>query len=520
MSDLFFYTMVGAFVGGVAVGSFFSISLPLVAWLLGLALITALGACRSEKLISRQILLFFSVCLFCGSVGMLRVELQTPVVKPSLSQQLGEKIELEGVVVREPENRAYTTHLYVEAEGVIFLIFADPFVPVEYGDLINFGGELSLPENFETDLGRTFNYSGYLAARGVGYIISFAEVELIEKAAGNKFLIRLYRGKSSFIEQLENILPAPQVGLGEGLLLGVKQALGDDLETAFRRSGLIHIVVLSGYNVMLVVTFFMYVLSYVLPYRLRLLVGIVAITVFALLVGLSATVLRASVMAALLLLLRFSNHTYHVLRALMLAGIIMLLLNPYLLLYDIGFQLSFMATTGLILLAEPVSNYLHRVPKLFGLREFLTATLVTQFFVLPLLLYHIGEVSIVSIIANVLVLPIVPVAMMLTFITGVLGWVWSPVAYICGYLAYLSLQYIIIVTQTLAGTPLATVSVPAFSEWFLLIGYVFIATFAYLIISKKVTNKETSKHKSIKKLDYDSWEIVAEEDVLQKIHNQ
>jgi len=150
------------------------------------------------------------------------------------------------------------------------------------------------------------------------------------------------------MRSIEAVIPEPQVGLAEGLLLGVKQALGDELEVVFRKTGIIHIVVLSGYNVMLVVIFITYVLSYVLPYRARVPFGILAIVCFAVLVGLSATVVRASIMASLILFARATGRTYAVMRALCFAGVIMVLINPYLLVYDVGFQLSFLATLGLI----------------------------------------------------------------------------------------------------------------------------------------------------------------------------
>jgi competence protein ComEC len=255
-------------------------------------------------------------------------------------------------------------------------------------------------------------------------------------------------------------------------LLGVKQALGDELEIAFRQTGIIHIVVLSGYNVMLVVGFFWWFSSWMLPLRGRIVFGLIGITLFALVVGLSATVVRASIMAAILLLGKLLGRKYDVLRALLFAALIMVLINPYILLYDIGFQLSFMATLGLVLVLPQFESTLATHSTQLKFRDLFFATVVTQIFVLPLLMYHIGEVSLVSVLVNMLVLPMVPVAMLLTFITGLVGAVSIPLGSLVGLLAYLPLQYILVVAELFAAFPFAVVTIPDISVWAVLGMYI------------------------------------------------
>ena len=161
----------------------------------------------------------------------------------------------------------------------------------------------------------------------------------------------LFIFKQKFIKALEAVIPEPQAGLGEGLLLGVNEALGDELKTAFRKTGIIHIVVLSGYNVMIVAEAIMRLLAFWFTPWIRLLIGLIAIGGFAFLVGLGPTVVRASLMAALILVARATGRHYAVLRSLMFAGLVMLIFNPHLLVFDPGFQLSFLATLALIWLA-------------------------------------------------------------------------------------------------------------------------------------------------------------------------
>ena len=473
-----FYLAILAFTFGVFVATFVSIPLPTLLWVMLLAFICTLFWYRSTY--SDEIIGWLSVGLVLTFfvLGALRFELASWSFGHSdLEQSVGEKVVLNGVISKEPDKRENTTQLFVQTENDLVLVTTDRYQMVQYGDEITVSGKLEKPEAFNTDLGRTFNYPGYLLAKGVEYKISFAEVEVINDNQGNFIITQLLNFKTLFMSKIEALIPEPAVGLGEGLLLGVKQALGDELETAFRKTGIIHIVVLSGYNIMLVVVFVMYILSYFLSLRPKVVVGILAITGFALLVGLSATVVRASIMATLLLLAQAFGRMYLVLRGLLIAGIIMILFNPYLLVYDVGFQLSFLATLGLILISPHCENLFAKVTTKGGIRMFIVATIATQIAVLPLLLYQIGEFSVVSVLVNVLVLPMVPVAMFLTFVTGMTAFLSINLAWLFSYPTYWSLTYINSVALWFADFSFSAYMVPAFPFYivplaYLVMGYI------------------------------------------------
>lgn len=481
------YAATIAFTLGVFLRSVYAIGLAEIVFVLVLACGVGVLWRKNASGIFAPQLLIASVALFCIALGMLRLEWASwSEVNPQFESRVGSEVVLEGTIVREPDVRESTTHLYTNVEGETILVIADRYGSYTYGDVIAVTGLLGKPESFETDLGRTFNYPGYLHARGVSYTLSYTTVERIDTGSGNPIIATLLAWKHAFMRSIESLLPEPQVGLSEGLLLGVKRALGEDLERVFRETGIIHIVVLSGYNIMLVVAFVTFFLSALLPRRWQLPFGLVAIASFALLVGLSATVVRASIMAALYLVARSLYRTYVVVRALMLAGVVMLCINPYLLAFDTGFQLSFVATLGLILLAPHIEARLMRVPNTFlKTREFLTATLATQIFVLPVLLYQIGEFSVVSVIVNVLVLPMVPVAMLLTFITGMVSVVSTSVASVLALFTYVSLSYIIVVAEWFAAVPFASYVVPAFPFWMVVVSY---GALGYLVWRLEYTN--------------------------------
>ena len=520
MRGRFFYTIGIAFASGIFLRSFFDIGYAGIgfSFVLGVSFVCAWRI--KTKGINSPLFLSSLFFIFLA-LGLLRLEM-SEVSGSVFGEYEGEKVLFVGKIAREPEVRETNTHLYIDPTDIgndsdeLVLVttdkFSNPGVGLAYGDTVYVEGTLELPESFETDTGRMFDYPGYLKARGIEYVVSFGKVTL-EKEEEGTFLGALFRGKNTFMRTVEEAIPEPHAGLGEGVLLGVKRAIGKDLEQTFRETGIIHIVVLSGYNIMIVVECMTFVLAYLFRPRMQMVLGIGIILLFALLVGLSATVIRASMMAGLLLIARGTGRTYAVLRALIFAGVLMLIHNPYLLVHDPGFQLSFLATLGLILLSPPIESRLIYIPTMIGMRKFVTATLATQIFVLPLLLYQMGMFSAVAVLVNVLVLPMVPVAMLLTFLTGIFGMISSTLGLGIGYVTYLSLEYIIKVAEFFGSLPFASSQVGVFPFWVVLCTYGVMT----VVLSVLLKNKDEGTHiddlvpkKTETTNDYEGWTIVEE----------
>lgn len=448
------------------------------------------------KIKSKFSWLWVAVFFLALALGIARTEqVKTEFTESFLASQVGEKVELVGVINKSPEKRENSLLAVVNVDGELIQISTNRSAKLLYGDEVAVKGKLVLPASFETDYGRVFNYPGYLSAQGIKYQISFAEVEVIQSGQGNKIIGVLLVFKEKFMAKLEARLPEPEVGLGEGLLLGVKQALGNDLEEAFRKTGLVHIVVLSGYNVMLVVAFFLFFLKSLSRFW-QMIFGLVAITAFAFLVGLGATVVRACLMASLLLIVDATGRIYFVMRALFLAGFLMVFFNPLTLVFDVGFQLSFLATLGLILIVPILEKYFNKVPNFLDWRSFLLATVATQIAVLPILLYQIGQLSLIAVLANVVVLPAVPLAMLFTFLVGILSFVSDTLATVFVYPAYWSLSYINNLTLYLADFKYAAVGVPSFGFYLVPISYALMA-FLWWKLWQPESTLETEKENKI-----------------------
>jgi competence protein ComEC len=283
----------------------------------------------------------------------------------------------------------------------------------------------------------------------------------------------VYGARHAFEDGVSRALPEPASALAAGILTGGKQGLGKILLEAFTVSGLLPVVVLSGYNVMIVAEAVLRGLRF-MPRRIALILAGLTIFLFVLASGAGASAVRAGIMAGVGLFARATGRTYAALRALMFVFVCMLVFNPLLLLYDPGFQFSFVATLGLIVGAPLISKRLTWVENEL-IREVLATTISAQIFVLPLLLYETGNFSLVAIPANLLVLPVVPFAMLFSFIAGVSGMLLPAVAGYVGLPAYALLSFMMGVATVSAALPLASVVVPLFSFAFVIAAYAVIA---------------------------------------------
>ncbi len=247
----------------------------------------------------------------------------------------------------------------------------------------------------------------------------------------------------------------PEASLLGGLILGAKEDMGKTLLEDFRKTGVIHIVVLSGYNLSLVAFFFMKIFAF-LGLVTSSILGALSIVLFTVMTGASATIVRAAIMALLVILAKITGRTSEIIRALFVAAVIMLLFNPMLLLYSPSFQLSFLATLGLISLGPKIEEFIKFVPQTkLDFRGILAATLATQIFVLPLILYMMGSVSIVSPVVNLLILIIIPLTMFFGFLAVMFSIFTFSVASIFAFISFIFLAYTLKIVDIFADLPFA-----------------------------------------------------------------
>lgn len=396
------------------------------------------------------------------SLILLRYYLLFP--EPSVIDSMaGKKIEIEGMVTNYPDRRDNYTFLAMKPpeEKKKILVSAPSYGRYRYGDKIKIKGKLEEPENFVVSSGKEFDYKSYLAKDDIYFLMPYPEIELISRDNGSALKTVLYKTKEKFVESLDLMMPEPQSSLAAGLLVGGKRGLGKNLEESFRRAGLIHIVVLSGYNITIIAETVLRSFSFIyfLPRLSVYFLGAFSVILFVIMTGGEAAAVRALIMALLALYARATGRIYNAARALAASAFLMLLVNPRLF-FDAGFQLSFLATAGLIFLSPYFDKRLLFLAKWPRLKETISSVLAAQTAVFPWLMYKTGEMSLVAFPSNILVLPFIPVTMLLSFITGVLGLISNYLAAAPAFLSYLALSYHIAVAQIFSYLPMASVIVP------------------------------------------------------------
>ena len=429
----------------------------------------------------------FAAALFLTalSFGVVRTEIFIAAeAERSLTPYVGENRVLEGVVVNDPERRETSLHVYLRVSAIdgamtkgMALVSLPREAQLTFNDRVRVKGDLVLPQEFETDTGRLFDYPSYLRARGVSAMMRYAVIEE-QVDSGWSLRGKLFEVKHAFENSLRKVLPEPNVSLIEGILLGERRGIPEDLNAALIVVGLIHIVVLSGYNISIVAEQALRFFNLFLSRKAALMVGAGAIILFALMVGAGATVVRATLMGLIAILARVLERPALALRALAVAAGTMALWNPLVVLYDPSFILSVLATFGLIMLSPTVEQRLLFVPERFGLRSIVASTIAVQIYLLPALLYMTGILSVFALVANALVLPLMPLLMLMGFVAGVLGLLHTAAALPFAVMAHGILLWVTSVAGVIAVLPLSSATIVAFPAWVAVAVYVPLTTFA------------------------------------------
>ncbi len=470
MSAKVLWAVIGGFLTGVFVASIHPLGFTpaLLAALLGVAAGFFVLVDRSK----RDVLIVIAVACLSFGIGVVRMEFSHRAGDPLLSAHIGEHMVIEGVVAAEPDRRENNTRLTVDiaSSSARVLVIAPLHTDARYGDVVRASGELELPEAFDTTEGRQFDYPKYLAKDGILYTLSFAQVERTGEHHGNPIISAAIAVKQLFLHGLGQALPEPEAGLAGGITVGDKRSIGDELTQDFIDSSLIHMVVLSGYNISVVINTMTAVIGR-FGYVAQLSGAGIVVIFFALISGGAATAVRAGAMALIAI---FARITHRVALAERILGVVctgMVLWNPWTLVYDPSFQLSVLATLGLVLFTPIFAAWLPCVTVRWQIREIVSSTLATQLMVLPLLLYQSGNLSLVALPANLLALVTVPYAMGASFLAAFGGLIAGPLAPLVGVPAYVLLWYEIAIAQVFSALPFAAVTIPAFGAWWLVLAY-------------------------------------------------
>ena len=489
MQDRIFFTSCFGFIIGVFLRSFIFVNLYTAIWIsiIAFALILFHTFISKNKCLpaGRQGVLI-SIFILTFSLGIFRFHMVDVSAQSIFESEVGQKRTFSGKIIDEPEvkenNQKLTVEIQKNAEKTEVLLSANLDQDFKYGDEIKFEGKLEKPENFTTDQGKEFDYVNYLRKDGIFYVMRYPKIEIISHRNGNPVKNALFYVKEKFLNKMNLAIREPESLLMGGLILGEKSSFNESLRQSFVNTGTIHIVALSGYNVTIVAEWIMKIFS-AFPKNIGIGAGIFSILLFVLMTGGSSTAIRAGIMASLALFARLIGRNYDVARALILAGVVMILINPFVLYFDVSFQLSFIATVAVIFFAPKIEKYFLWITPRLGLRDIVSVTCAAYIFVMPFILYKMGNLSLVALPANILILPFIPLTMILGFLTGFTGIISYILAVPFGYLSYFFLHYELAVINFFSNVPFAALSIPDFPFLLTLLIY---AYFIYRLFGKSI----------------------------------
>ena len=386
-----------------------------------------------------------------------------------------------GVIAEPPDERDQYTNLRVQVESIHQSVSASPDAvnglllvrappgDWQYGDRLRLHGALFTPPQNED-----FSYRDYLAVKGIYSYMPRATIELSGRQAGNPVLAALYGFKQRALAVVYHIYPDPEASLLAGILLGVDTGIPPELQTAFQITGTAHIVAISGFNITIIAGLFVVVFSRIFGRRRGAVAAALGIAVYTLLVGAEASVVRAAVMGGLSLLARQIGRRQQGLNSLAFVAALMSLFNPFYL-WDVSFQLSFMATLGLVLYAGPMTqataDFFKRwlpapaVNRIIGpLSEFFLLTIAAQITTLPIMALRFQRFSLIAFIVNPLVLPAQTAVEILGGLSILGGLLYLPLGRLIGLLAWPFVAFTIQTVELFAQAPGAAFSLAGFLD--------------------------------------------------------
>ncbi len=381
---------------------------------------------------------------------------------------------LHGTIAQDPDKRPLQTKYTINITSldtgsgylqpaVGLVLFNDERQWPEYnqGDAVQISGILQKPKPIEA-----FQYDQYLSRYNIYSVmyrgsISKEDLEFkSKKLAIRKNIVQhsLFGIKEKFERQINRLYSEPHASFMAGLLTGSRKGIPAHLMEDFNTTGLTHIIAISGYNIAIVILFIGAAFGFV-PKRYRIIPIVICIVGFTLFVGASPAVVRAAIMGCLSLLALQLGRENTIRITLLWTAFFMTVINPKLLWYDAGFQLSFLAVLGLLEFSPMLEKWFKCTPDTFAVRESLTMTMAAQLVAVPLIIVLFGRLSLIAPLANILVAPLLPLAMLFGFVGTMLSSVWWLGGQLIAYLGWACLELIIIITKTLAKVPYASVEI-------------------------------------------------------------
>lgn len=464
-SRAFFYFCL-CFLGGVLIASFSNpLSISIGIFVLFFALIIGVAV---FIVFYKKDIAIIGLCIFTLIFGIYWEEKFENEIIPSLKDIhfYNEKgnITFEGIILEKPEERMKNTRIIVESQEIIddndfktsvrgkVLITLPVGVNFDYGDKIKVTGKLQTPQKFTED----FDWPEYLRKERIYSTMYEPEIKKISSGNGNPVLAKIFSLKEKLEKTAEVILP-PEGALLSAMTLGDKTRISEKLSNDLSRAGLSHMVAISGLHIMVLFSILLSCFLWIGCWRKEATIFTILFLIFyILMIGAPSSAIRAGVMGGLLYLGMAFGRLNQSSRAITFAATGMVVSNPLILTRDVGFQLSFLASLGLIYFL-PILKEKWQV-KDSMIKELLCITLAAQAFCLPILIYNFGQVPILSPLSNILVVPLLSWLFGASLLFLLLGTVFPPLALPLSFIIWLPYTFIVKILGLISAVPFSTIN--------------------------------------------------------------
>lgn len=469
---------------------------------------------------------FIGFCLIFVVLGILRVQISEFYFFNDGLRNFNdnnEKIILQGQIVEEPDIRDKFQKLKIKISlreslqlqeniNSLILVTVGRYPEYSYLDNVKLEGYLKTPA-----LLGDFDYKSYLLKDGIYSVMDFPKVELVSRHHSYNLYTYFYEKvlffKKELIKSIDSTFSKPQSFIIYGIILGKDKNMPKDLKDQFNATGLSHITAVSGGNIVILMSLLVPLLLFIGLFRSQALYfSITFVWIYILLSGLPISGIRAAIMGSAFLLAEIFGRQNTSSRIIVFTAAMMLIQNPLLLFYDIGFQLSFLASMGIIYLKPIFDSFIKLPKKLYNaenqnferkswsevfkriifsrinyLLDIISVTLAAQIFVLPIVIYNFGNISLVSPVTNLLILPIIPWLTLFGFVSALLGTFFSFLGWVFYLPCFVLLSYFLKILE-IFSFPSAVKSFTDISLIWVFIYYIIICLFVWYF-NKRLKSK-------------------------------
>jgi competence protein ComEC len=445
---------------------------------------------------STLLIVFLSITAFC--LGAVRYHFTIPFVDAHYISWYNDReyeVLVTGTLVSPPDERDLYTNLRLDVSAVntgdetlpvhgLILARVPPNGDWHYGAVVRLRGYLKTPPS-----GEDFSYQDYLSHQGIRAYMPTAQATLLPFTAGNSLLRLIYDFKDLAVAHVYQIFPDPEASLLAGILLGNDNGLPASLQQAYKNTGTAHIIAISGFNISILAWLFLSLFSRLLGRRKGAIAALGGILLYTVLVGATASVVRAAIMGGLAIFSRQLGRRQNGINTLSITAAAMAVSDPQIL-WDVGFQLSFGATLGLILYAQPLEDWSVRLISRFTTLEnagkvagpisaYLLFTLAAQLTTLPIMAYQFGRISLVAVVANPFILPVQPAVEILSGLALLLSFIYLPLGKLAGWAAWPFAAYTNRAVEFFNGFPHGVIVLGEFSLLFVILFYTLLLSWTF-----------------------------------------